>query len=98
MASSYDFGAFETTEGRPCDSCKRDGCGSLFHWKEKDFYLCRRCVAALFLMSAPAAPLMADRACFESLSKEPYNDESLNDIEATCCIDLGDYSEPLLLS
>ncbi len=78
----------EVTRDCICDSCKKDDGRLVFCWREKEFALCRECVHALFRISAPSIEPFADRECFESLSKEPYNDEGLNDIEATWCIDL----------
>jgi len=86
----------EITRDCVCDSCRKDDGRLVFSWREKDFALCRQCVTALYQISAHPIEPFADREIFESLSKEPYNDEGLIALEATCCLDLNDCREPLL--
>jgi hypothetical protein len=74
------------TETHNCDSCKKDDGRKVHYWQEKDFALCRECVSDLYLANSADWPLQADQSFFESLSKQLYNDESINSLECTCVL------------
>ena len=87
----------EITRDCVCDSCQKDDGRLVFCWKDKNFALCRDCVIALYHVRMPAIEHLDEKERFESLSKEPYNDESLDGKEATECLSAEDYSEPPVL-
>ena len=86
----------EITRDCVCDSCQKDDGRLVFCWKDKNFALCRDCVIALYHVRMPAIEHLDEKERFESLSKEPYNDESLDSKEATDILDSDDCREPLL--
>lgn len=78
MTAYDDLEKCEFKERRFCDCCGMEAGQKLLHWEEKDFDLCVQCVINLNFTYN-----QREFAIIEELAKEPYNDESLDPLEAT---------------